>query len=63
MHTPPTSWSAMLRPGQTGRLMIFFDPNAHGRDGLGQVERAVTLLTDYQPAAETIVRLTARVVE
>lgn len=63
MHTPPANWSATLRPNQRGRLVVFFDPNAHGRDGLGRVERAVIILTDYQPAPQTIVRLAAHVVE
>lgn len=43
--------------------MVFFDPNAHGRDGLGRVERAVIIFTDYQLAAEAVVRITARVVD
>lgn len=43
--------------------MVFFDPNAHGPDGLGRVERAVIILTDYQLAAEMVVRITARVVD
>lgn len=63
MHTPATNWSVTFRPHQRGRLVVFFDPNAHGRDGLGRVERAVIIFTDYQLAAEAVVRITARVVD
>ena len=63
MHTPLSNWSATLRPNEKGQLVVFFDPNAHGRDGLGPVERAVIILIDYQPSAETVVRITARVVD
>ena len=57
------NWSETLEPGEEANLLVTFDPNYHGPDGIGLQQKAIRITAgDLQnPLAE--IRLTATVVE
>ncbi len=42
----PETWSAVLRPGEEGEVVVTFDPSFHGAEGLGSFKRSVLLFSD-----------------
>jgi len=63
MHTEHRGWSATLEPGQRAILTVFFDPNAHGPEGLGRAVRWVEIFSNDRGKAVRQARITANVVE
>ena len=65
MHTSTAFWSAKIKPGQSAKLEITFNPNAHGPDATGPVTRAVTLSSNDQGKSKvrTSIIFTANVVK
>jgi hypothetical protein len=57
------NWSEMLKPGEEGTLLVSFDPNYHGPEGIGLQQKAIRITAGdiHNPLAE--MRLTATVVE
>lgn len=56
-------WSETLKSGQEATLLVSFDPNYHGPDGLGLQQKAIRITAGDlgNPLAE--IRLTATVVD
>ena len=56
-------WSETLKSGQKATLLVSFDPNYHGPDGLGLQQKAIRITAGdiRQPLAE--MRITATVVD
>jgi len=46
MHKNYPGWRQTIAPGQKGTLSIYFDPNAHGREGFGKNRREVSITSD-----------------
>jgi hypothetical protein len=46
MHNASLTWSKKIKPGQTAKLEVTFDPNAHGPDATGPVTREVTMYSN-----------------
>ncbi len=44
--TNPRGWSAKINPGQSAKLEVTFDPNAHGPSGVGYIKRIIVIQTD-----------------
>lgn len=44
----PINPNMALEPGEVAKLVVEFDPNAHGPDGVGAMTRTVFLETDSQ---------------
>ena len=63
MHTEHRGWSATLAPGQRGTLTVFFDPNAHGPEGVGQAARWAEIFSNDRSNPVRRARITANVVE
>lgn len=42
----PESWSAVLRPGEGGEIVVTFDPLFHGPQGVGRFTRSVFIFSD-----------------
>jgi hypothetical protein len=57
------NWSETLQPGEEATLLVTFDPDYHGRDGIGLQQKAIRITASdlRNPLAE--IRLTATVVE
>jgi hypothetical protein len=58
----PVGWSAMLAPGEQATLIVTFDPNAHGPDGVGPFRRVITLSSDDPLQPDLEVQITGEVV-
>jgi len=43
MHKNYPGWRQTVAPGQQGKLSIYFEPNFHGREGLGRNRREVSV--------------------
>ena len=56
-------WTETLAPGQAATLLVSFDPNYHGPEGVGVQQKAIRITAGdlSRPLAEF--RLTATVVE
>lgn len=39
----PANWSVTLSPNEEAKLIVTFDPNAHGPDAVGQIRRVITI--------------------
>jgi len=63
MHTEHRGWSATIQPGAGGTLTVFFDPNGHGREGLGRAVRWAEIFVNDRARAVRQARITANVVE
>lgn len=44
--TQPSSWKGILKPGETGKIVIVFDPAFHGPQGVGPISRIVSFETN-----------------
>lgn len=63
MHDNSFGWSETIAPGETGYLDVIFDPAFHGPSGIGQITRAIYILTN-DPANKNIeFLLTANITE
>lgn len=47
-------WKMKLKPGETGKLTVTFDPNAHGPDATGPITREVTVSSDSDGKAGSL---------
>lgn len=56
-------WSETLKPGEQATLLVTFDPNYHGPEGVGVQQKAIRITASdiHNPLAE--MRLTATVVD
>jgi hypothetical protein len=63
MHKNYPGWKETLAPGQEGKLSIYFDPNFHGREGLGRNRREVTVFSSDPERPVAILDFVATVVE
>ncbi|MFQ6015557.1 MAG: DUF1573 domain-containing protein [Anaerolineae bacterium] len=45
-HDNPTGWSVKLPPGAEAKLVVTFDPAAHGPKGVGQFRRVISIYSD-----------------
>ncbi len=63
MHAEQRGWSATLQPGERAKLTVIFDPNAHGREGLGHIVRIVEIFSDARDNPVGRAQITANVVE
>ena len=56
-------WSEMLKPGEEATLLVSYDPNYHGPEGVGLQQKAIRFTAGdiRNPLAE--MRLTATVVD
>ena len=56
-------WSETFKPGEEATLLVSFDPNYHGPDGIGLQQKAIRITEGDlgNPLAE--IRLTATVVD
>ena len=59
----PAFWSQTLNPGETGELLVVFDPAFHGPDALGPIVRIVSLFTDDPKNNQVDVKMSANVVK
>ena len=41
-----SSWSQVIKPGESGELEIIFDPNAHGPNGTGMITRTIEIFSN-----------------
>ncbi|MBI2268634.1 MAG: DUF1573 domain-containing protein [Candidatus Blackburnbacteria bacterium] len=50
----PSSWKGSLTPGESGEVVVIFDPTAHGPQGVGPISRVVSFETSdpNQPYVE-----------
>jgi hypothetical protein len=57
------NWSETLKPREEATLLVSFDPNYHGPDGVGEQRKAIRITAGdiRQPLAE--MRITATVVD
>lgn len=55
----PTKWEQVIQPGETAKLRVFYDPNAHG-DFQGAVSRSVTLYSNDSKGNRTEIRFNAQ---
>jgi hypothetical protein len=57
------NWSETLDPGAQATLLVSFDPNYHGPEGIGLQQKAIRITAGdiKKPMAE--IRLTATVIE
>lgn len=44
-HSPASSWTGKLAPGEEAEVVAEFDPTAHGPSGVGPMERMVSFET------------------
>ena len=42
---PSSSWVGTLRPGEEGKIVVVFDPTAHGPEGVGPLSRLISFET------------------
>lgn len=63
MHKSYPGWRETLAPGQQGRLSIYFDPNFHGRDGLGRNRREVSIASTDPKRPVAMIEFFATVVD
>lgn len=61
MHPKSNSWSAVIKPGETFGVDIWFDPMAHGPKSTGPIRRTVTLITSSKPDDQLTKRVTGSV--
>ena len=56
-------WSETLQPGEEATLLVSFDPNYHGPDGIGLQRKAIRITAGdiHRPLAE--MHITATVVD
>ncbi|MEE9236831.1 MAG: hypothetical protein V3U52_03475 [Thermoplasmata archaeon] len=60
MHDNPTGWSETLKEGESGELIVTYDPNVH--PDTGPIERAVYVGSNDPATREVEVTITANVV-
>ena len=46
MHNNPAFWSKILKKGESAKLIVTFDPMAHGPNAVGPVTRVVRVKTN-----------------
>ncbi|RMF88076.1 MAG: hypothetical protein D6736_11460 [Nitrospinota bacterium] len=63
MHKSSLGWQETLAPGQQGKLTVYFDPNFHGREGLGRIWREVRIDSNDPQHPVTIIEFFATVVD
>jgi len=63
MHKNYPGWRQSVAPGQKGKLSIYFDPNAHGREGLGTNRREVSITSSDPGRPVTKIDFFATVVD
>ena len=44
--TKPNNWIGILKPGESGEIIMEFDPNFHGLQGLGKITRRLSFETN-----------------
>ena len=57
------NWSETLEPDEEGTLLVSFDPNYHGPEGIGVQQKAIRITAGNirEPLAE--IKLTATIVD
>ncbi len=63
MHKSYPEWQETLASGQQGKLSVYFDPNFHGRDGLGRNRRKVSITSTDPERPVTVIEFFATVVD
>jgi len=53
----PSMWSQTIKPGESGQLEIYYDPNAHGPDATGPITRTVTILSNTNGQSGTMTNI------
>jgi hypothetical protein len=61
MHTSPSGWSAVLLPGQTGELTVYYDAGYHP-DTTGPIQHIIYVRSNDLSNPEVEVEITANVV-
>lgn len=62
MHPNNLVWSQTIQPGEEATLKVFFDPTAHGREGIGPFRRAVWIKSSDPNDEKAEVRIQGTVV-
>lgn len=62
MHPNNLVWSQTIQPGEEATLKVFFDPTAHGREGIGPFRRAVWIKSSDSSDEKAEVRIQGTVV-
>lgn len=45
-HSPVSSWKGTVKPGEDAKIVVTFDPTAHGPSGVGPVSRFISFETN-----------------
>lgn len=62
MHPNNLVWSQTIQPGEEATLKVFFDPTAHGREGIGPFRRVVWIESSDSSDEKAEVRIQGTVV-
>ena len=63
MQDSRNGWYESLAAGGSGKLTVDFDPNYHGKEGLGHQKRAVVIVSNDPRAGRKLIELFATVVD
>ncbi len=57
------NWSETLKPGEEATLLVGFDPNYHGPEGIGLQQKAIRITSGDLRTPLAVITLTATVVD
>lgn len=61
MHGKYKGWYESLAAGTSGKLTVKFEPNYHGKEGLGHQKRQLVIMSNDRRATRKLIELFATV--
>lgn len=59
----PSVWVGVLKPGESGEMVMRFDPNFHGPTGVGKIARSLSFETNDPSQSYVELQMTGEVVK